>query len=218
MRLKSFGCSFIWGSDLPDENDLEPSRLSWPALLAQYLRREYQCYARPGAGNLQILEQVLNQAAESNTEDLFVIGWTWIDRFDYYSPEPTDANPWSTIMPVDTDSLATTYYRDLHSEYRDKLTSLIYVRQAVDVLRQKGIKFVMTYMDQLMFDQRWHTGPAVQDLQQHVQPCMTTFNGQTFLEWSRSQGFPESATWHPLTQAHESAAQLVITQLDHCLM
>ena len=65
MTLKSFGCSFIFGSDLADDGRdgpyATPSQLTWPALLAQHLGRDYQCYARPGSGNLQILNTILNQ-------------------------------------------------------------------------------------------------------------------------------------------------------------
>jgi hypothetical protein len=31
-------------------------------------------------------------------------------------------------------------------------------------------------------------------------------DGQTFLVWSRAQGYPESDRWHPLEQAHAQAA------------
>ena len=94
MTLKSFGCSFIFGSELADDGRdgpyATPSQLTWPAHLSKHLSRDYQCYARPGAGNLQILEQLLNQSAINDDTDLFVIGWTWIDRFDYYD---ADYNP-----------------------------------------------------------------------------------------------------------------------------
>ena len=66
MKLKSFGCSFIYGTDLADDGRgfiaATPSRLTWPALLAQNLDYSYECYARPGCGNLRILEKILNQA------------------------------------------------------------------------------------------------------------------------------------------------------------
>ena len=116
MRLKSFGCSFIFGSELADDGSNgphdTPSQLTWPAHLARHLSRDYVCYARPGSGNLQILENILNQAATSDAADLFVIGWTWIDRFDYYPANPASPSrsPWRTIMPVDTDDLAKVYY------------------------------------------------------------------------------------------------------------
>jgi hypothetical protein len=86
MKIKSFGCSFIFGTDLADETRGEPyaqsSQLTWPALLAQDLGLEYECHARPGSGNLRILEKILSISIQ--TPATFVIGWTWIDRFDYY--------------------------------------------------------------------------------------------------------------------------------------
>jgi hypothetical protein len=113
-------------------------------------------------------------------------------------------------MPVDTDDVAKTYYRNLHAEYRDKFTCLSYIKLAIDTLNQKGIPFIMTYIDKLLFDQRWHTTPAVLDLQEYVKPYMTTFEGQSFLEWSRAHGYPETEAWHPLEEAHRAAGEYVI--------
>jgi len=211
MQLKSFGCSFIYGTELVD-----PSNNTWPAHLAGRLNYNYKCYAKPGAGNLQILEQILNQASNKDDYDLFVIGWTWIDRFDYYNADQTGEfwKDWSTIMPVDTDTLAKTYYRDLHSEYRDKFTCLSYIKLAIDTLNQKRIPFIMTYMDSLLFDQQWHTTPAVLDLQQYVKPHMTTFNGKSFLEWSRTNNYPISNAWHPLEEAHLAAADYIVKRFN----
>ena len=220
MTLKSFGCSFIFGSELRDNGQngpyATPSNLTWPAHLSQYLNRNYECYARAGAGNLQILESVLNQTAVSNSSDLFVIGWTWIDRFDYYPVNPVtpSRSPWRTIMPIDTDKLAQVYYKDLHSEYRDKFTCLSYIKLAIDTLNQKGIKFIMTYMDELLFDQCWHTTPAVIDLQKFIKPYTTTFEGKTFLTWSRANGYPETKAWHPLEEAHRAAGNYMIKVFD----
>jgi hypothetical protein len=222
MQLKSFGCSFIFGSELgdeagdtPDEGYKHYSRLTWPAHLAQYLNATYKCFANPGSGNLQILEQILTQSTTKDV-DLFVIGWTWIDRFDYYNSEFAGSpwEEWSTIMPVNTNSLAKIYYRDLHSEYRDKFTCLSYIKLAIDTLNQKGIPFIMTYIDNLLFDQRWHTTPAVLDLQEYVKPYMTTFEGQSFLEWSRAQGHPETTNWHPSEAAHRAAGDYMIKVFD----
>ena len=217
MKLKSFGCSFIFGSELNDCVSVDtPSYLTWTAHVARCLTRNYECYASPGAGNLQILESILNQATASDQTDLFVIGWTWIDRFDYYPVNPTGLgqSPWRTIMPADTDDLAKAYYRDIHSEYRDKFTCLTYIKLAIDMLNQKGIPFIMTYMDNLLFDQRWHVTPAVLDLQEYVKLYMTTFEGQSFLEWSRSHGYPETVAWHPLEAAHLAAGDYMIKVFD----
>jgi hypothetical protein len=216
-NLKSFGCSFIHGTDLSDDGRTGPyatvSQLTWPALLAKHYQRTYSCFARPGAGNLQILEQTLNQAAISDSSDLFIVAWTWVDRFDHY-----DANydpgrkrsPWSTILPNDPSEVATVYYKNLHSEYQDKFNSLCYIKLAIDTLQQKNIKFVMTYMDNLLFDTRWHNTTGVADLQKYVRPYLTTFDNMNFLDWSRVNEYPMSQTKHPLEQAHKSAADYMI--------
>ena len=76
MIVKSFGCSFVFGTDLPDAASQEVcakfSRLTWPALIAQHLNFDYQCYAKPGSGNLQILERLLSQPPTSDN-DLYII-------------------------------------------------------------------------------------------------------------------------------------------------
>jgi hypothetical protein len=209
MKLKSFGCSFIFGTDLCDiahsTHQALPSKLTWPALVAQRLELEYCCYARPGAGNLRIAENVLAHAA-SGEHDLFVIGWTWIDRFDYTDTE----DRWHTLLPNDTGSVARTYYRDLHSQYRDKLTNLIIMRDTVSVLEKHGIPYVMTCMDELIMEQKWHATTAVTQAQDFLGARLSDFDGTNFLGWSERQGFDISATMHPLEQAHRAAADLML--------
>jgi hypothetical protein len=117
---------------------------------------------------------------------------------------------WETIRPTVETDLATAYYRDMHSEYRDKFTSLCYIKLAIDTLNQRNIPFVMTYQDELLFDQRWHTSKSVLALQASVKPHMTMFEGQTFLEWGRARGFEISSSLHPLETAHAAAADYLI--------
>jgi hypothetical protein len=218
MNLKSFGCSFIFGSELNDAG-LRPedaSKLTWPAHLANNQGYDYICYARPGSGNLQIAEKVLVQAATTETA-LFVINWSWVDRFDYvgtvestqiWMPDQPGID-WSTVMPTDQSDIADFYYRGLHSEIQDKLTTLINVRVVIDTLKQKNLPFIMTYMDDLMFDQRWNSSPAIADLQEYIRPYMTTFEGLTFLEWSKKYQYPISNLGHPLEDAHSAAGRYI---------
>jgi len=223
MKLKSFGCSFIFGTDLSDDGRDLPiptsSNLTWPAHLARALNYDYECYARPGSGNLQIAERVLSHAA-NNDLAFFVIGWSWVDRFDYTNstisntPIQSKWTNWRTLMPIDDSQLAQTYYKGLHSEFKDKLCSLINIKLVIDTLNQKHIPFLMTYMDELLFDQRWNCTPAVIELQNFIRPCMTQFEGQSFLDWSRKNGYVVSDTLHPLEQAHRAAANYMIKTFD----
>lgn len=226
MKLKSFGCSFIFGSDLPDDTNgvgepwFPASQLTWPALLAQHHNYTYECHARPGSGNLRILEKVLSQATTEPA--VFVIGWSWIDRFDYVTDAlefplhlrhpydlANDQNIWQTIRPGSSSSESDFYYRNLHTQYRDKLSTLIHMRTAIDVLNQRQIPFIMTYMDELIFERQYHVNAAVIDLQNYVLPYMTKFEDQTFLDYSRRHGFPVSPGLHPLQQAHQAAFELL---------
>jgi hypothetical protein len=223
MKLKSFGCSFIFGSELADDGQdlptLTPSNFTWPAHLAQHLGHKYDCLARPGSGNLQIAERVLSHATDVD-DSMFVVGWTWIDRFDYtnstISNDPIQSkwNNWRTIMPVDKTKLAKTYYQVLHTEYRDKLTTLMSIRLVIDTLKQKNIPFLMTYIDDLIFDQRWHTTPAVIDLQEYIKPYMTTFDNLNFVGWSKKNGYPITKIGHPLEAAHAAAGKYMINVFD----
>ena len=213
MILKSFGCSFIFGTDLHDDSRHRPkatySKYTWPALLAHSRGWDYACYARPGAGNLEILERLLSQLTDAQPA-VYVVGWSWIDRFSYTGEEHCHwRSPWQSLMPIDTDSLSQTYYRSLHSELRDKFTTLVNIRTAIDCLKQRGHRFIMTYMDDLTFDQRWNTTPAVTELQRYCEPYMTRFDGKTFLEHSKEKGFEISQTLHPLENAHQAAFELI---------
>ena len=209
MLLKSFGCSFIFGSELHDDGYggpiATPSQYTWPALLAKDLGYEYQCHARPGSGNLQILDRLLNQL--NNEPALYVIGWTWIDRFDYTNPFN---NQWRTITPMDTDENAIYYYKNLHSQYRDKFTTLTSIKLAIDMLNAKNASFIMTFMDDLIFETNWHLNAGVARLIEEVKPYLHNFDGDNFLEWSRKKGFPIGTRGkHPLEQAHQAAFELI---------
>jgi hypothetical protein len=210
--LKSFGCSLIFGSELADDAGDKPSQLTWPAHLSTKLNKSYECFASPGAGNLQILEQILNQIVDSNCQDLFVIGWSWKDRFDYfefgYDPIKNQ-NSWSSIIPTDESDVAHQYYKILHSEYKDKLCSLVYIKAAIDMLNQKQIPFIMTYMDSTIFDQHCDISNGVIDLQNYIKPFMTTFEGMNFLDWSQHHQYPITKNWHPLELAHTNASQYI---------
>ena len=208
MKLRSFGCSFIYGSELQDRS------ATWPALIADQLGIQHENHGIEGAGNLRIMESVLTHADRG---DLCIVNWTWIDRYDFVA---ISDEQWQSIRPSGTDSLSDFYYRHLHSQYRDMLTNLVYVKTALEHLRLVGARYLMTYMDHLLFEtvqDSWHHSRAISGLQQQIQPHMTLFDGLTFLQWSRSNHYPESALWHPLDQAHVQAALLMLPYIQGLL-
>lgn len=214
MILKSFGCSFIFGTDLADDGRngryATGSKLTWPALWAKDLGYEYQTYARSGSGNLQILERILQQTV-ADVPAVYVVGWTYIDRFDYISHdhEKWPGTPWKTVLPMDQDESTECYYKNFYSQLKDKLCTLIYIKTAIDTLKQRNIPFVMTYVDNLIFETEWHSNAAIFELQNYIRPYMTLFDQKTFLEFTRVNGYPISSAAHPLESAHRAAFELI---------
>lgn len=211
-KIITFGDSFLFGSDLKDCIDINTfeegySYLTWPALISKQLRIKYESYALGGVGNQFIMEQILDRDLSNS---LIVVNWTWIDRFDYhnYDDEFDKNNPYKTIMPgLDTEE-SKFYYKHLHSEITDKLRNLCFIHTAIEHIKDNGNPFVSTVLDQLIFDQQWHMSSAIEKMQKKVRLNTSFFpNDQTFLEWSRANGYPESDNWHPLEQAHKEAAR-----------
>ena len=206
----------MWGSEMADADPF-PSQHSWPALLAQQLGMSYQCMARPGGGNLLIAEQVLNHVALPGAGDrliepaFFVINWTYIDRFDYTNAQN---DRWDTIRPGGSwdgqEALADHYFRNLHSQYRDKLTTLMHIKLCIDSMQQAGHEFLMTYMDELIFETEWHISSAVLRLQEYIRPHLRQFDGRNMLQYSRDRGHDFGLQAHPLESAHEDLFQYAL--------
>jgi hypothetical protein len=223
--LASFGCSFVFGSDLPDDGSTGlwhiPSNLTWPALLAKKIDYVYDCRAKPGSGNLQIAETLHNHIVQSPA-DIYIVGWTWIDRYDRVDDSaddwPASHTKWKTLLPNNPDPISDFYFRNLHNEYQDKFTSLLYIKNTIDLLLQQNKTFVMTCMDNLVFDRTWHTSPGVSFLQDYCKPYMKYFHGMDFLNYSKSMKFTISKSMHPLADAHESAAEIMLPVLQKMLV
>jgi hypothetical protein len=73
----------------------------------------------------------------------------------------------------------------------------------------------MTFIDDLTFETKWHTTPAITDAQDYVRPYLSDFDGKMFIDWSRSNGYTVSDMMHPLEDAHRAAADLVIADIDN---
>jgi hypothetical protein len=221
MKIVSFGDSFLFGTDLADSacglpDIWRPSLSTWPALLATHAQAEYLCCAYPGVGNFFTLREIIRiLAEEKNKQDLFFcIGWTWIDRFDYQGT--SDHFIWNTVRPtLDNQSVDDHYYRNLHSELTDKFHSLVWMHQAICLLEQAQVRYVMTMMDDLVFDTKFHAPSYVVDLQQRVRPHITYFDGSNFLDWSKQKNFAISAGSHPLEEAHQAAFDYLLLKTSN---
>lgn len=202
MILGAFGDSFLFGNDLKDCIGNTASSCTWPALISKKLNMQYKCHAKPGIGNRQIINSLLDTIGNY---DFYIINWTWIDRYDYVD---IVSNTWNTTRPVlDNKKIDKFYYKHLHSELHDKQNTLGIVYQAISLLEAHNCKYLMTYMDSLILDEKWHCPPNVKLLQEKVKNKLDSIEGMTFLDYARTNNLPISDRWHPLEDAHQAAAE-----------
>lgn len=213
--IKSFGCSFVYGSDLFDSKQfvplfnysvsMQPSLLTWPATIAKQLNLAYECYATPGQGNFKIYCDILANSY-LNDQSVYLINWSWIDRFDYVN----NIEQWNTLRPAEDSELEKFYYRNIHSQLTDMISNATYIVSAAEHLKSLNCSYVMTYMNYDLLtpiDADWHDPRYLEVLQNKLKTILVDFDGKNFLDWSRDNNFAISDTWHPLEAAHAAAAE-----------
>jgi len=216
-RIVSFGDSFIWGSEIFNNDD---GLKAWPGIVARDLGCDYRTCSVPGCGNENIARQVFAYFHQhAKTDTLAIINWTWGSRYDFYS---VTNECWTTLGPtcvpqrleqvLASDSEAQRvidFYRDYlgNSVVWDKFRSLMPMFAVQQYLESCAVPSIQTYMDLEMFDTTWHAPDYVRILQDLVHPNLQLFEGKNFLDWSRSRGFEiTNPGLHPLEEAHASAA------------
>lgn len=223
-NLIAFGDSFTWGSELSDEFILEnnselnsvlierygklpnkPSKLTWCSLLSDSLNKNYICHAIPGSSNQSILRSFLSNVDSITPDDLIVINWTWINRWDFYNLQE---EKWSTVRPASNEATEfdKLYYKYFQSELWDKLETLKSMYLANSILNSYGIKFVQTSIDDLVFNTEYHAPDYILALQNSLNNDILYFGNKGFYAWAKDNNFPMSkGVGHPLEKAHKEA-------------
>jgi len=192
------------------------SRLTWPALLANSLDKEYVCYAVPGASNQTITRQFFQYLPYISTDDIVVVNWTWIDRWEVFTEHDERQKQWTVLRPSGSDNkkLNQFYFKHLQSELWNKLETLKMILLLINTLKIKKIKFLMTSIDKLIISSNYHSPSYVSTLQNEVMNDIAWFNEEGFYDWCKNNEFPISETGgHPLEEAHAEAFKYV---KEHC--
>jgi hypothetical protein len=193
------------------------SNNTWVALLAKEFGIEYNCYASPGSSNHTILRELLNNIQSFNKGDLVIVNWTWIDRWDMVD---INDNKWVTLRAnSDTDTHTDTYlhrfyFKYIQSELWNKLETLKNMALVIDILKNIGVNFIMTCLDNIVTDEQYHAPQYILELQSMVVPNLTWFDGDGFYDWSNKNNFSVGETGHPLEDAHTSAFNYIKNNYD----
>ena len=221
-KIVGFGDSFVFGSELANNND---GQLSWLGQAARQLNVEYETYAVPGCGNENISRQILTYFSNNPSDNvLAVINWTWGARWDFYV---TGRETWTTLglscvppklaplVGLEEAEKILEFYNKYpgNSTTWDKFRTLQTIYATQQFLKQLNVPSVQTYMDAEMWDPTWHAPDYIKTLQDLTREPLQTFEGLTFLDWSYKNGFTVTDPGlHPLEDAHAAACELWV---DH---
>jgi len=208
-KVIAIGDSFTRGDELDDcppsfsEDPFVHSKQTWPAIIAQGLGIEYECISLGGRGNHWI-SSVLSDKLYSNDNILFIINWSWFERFDYIDNESKTVQ-WKTTHPRHEDRLNHFFYKHIDNELWNLHRNLQQIHSTICLLQQNKKKFIMTCIDPMLY-MKYKPFKPLQDQTNHY---IINFWGYTFLEWSKQKGFPIGPGGHPLEKAHTEAANYI---------
>jgi hypothetical protein len=217
-KIVGFGDSFVFGSELADNND---GQKSWIGQAAKQLGVDYETTAVPGCGNENITQQILTYFSNNPSDNvLAVINWTWGARWDFYIP---GVEKWTTLglscvpsrlaplVGIEEATKILEFYNKYpgHSTTWDKFRTLQSIYSAQQFLKYINVPSIQTYMDAEMWDTTWHAPDYIKTLQDLTREPLQTFEGLTFLDWSYKHGFSVTDPGlHPLEDAHNTACKL----------
>jgi len=210
-KLHAFGDSFTFGSDLKDCDTSYGNKIhsenTWPSLLANSKSLNYVCHAYPGETNQTMVRRFFGNVHLIDSDDFVVVNWTWINRWDFYN---TNDNKWEHLRPDTEDNIFfENYIKYFQSELWDKLETLKAINLVQSFLKNKNIKFIMTCIDKLAFDDRWHCPKYIENLQDIVRDDIQWFEGMGFYDWAKTNNYKISDKWHPLEEAHRDAFKYI---------
>jgi len=204
--LFSFGDSFTYGTELSDCIN-NYSRKTWPSLVANKLGLSYDCYAYGGTGNQQIAYHVVDIFSKSiyKNRNLYVINWTWIERFDYID---IDSDRWQTIHPRHENLLAHFFYKHVDHHAWNLIRNLQIIYSTIQFLRTHDCNFFMTSIDDNLLDKNYpmEWTSTISTLQSLVRPYINLIENKNFYAWSKDKKFSFAPGGHPLEDAHSAAA------------
>lgn len=144
-RLLAFGCSFTYGTALPDcytpstgKHGSYPSKQAWPFLLAEKLNLKCRNMAVPGNSNKTILYTILN--TDFRSTDTVVIMWTFFSRHSMVVNNK--CKEYSIWRENDPDSML--YYSRFYSEENAVFDSYEHINFADKYLKSRVATVVHT--------------------------------------------------------------------------
>lgn len=225
-KLVSAGCSFIHGSELGDEVPF--SQQTYPALLANHLAIDYDCIAYPSASNQGITKKILDY--KDKQDCLFVIQWTFPSRLGVnlsykYADKNNKQTHWFDLAPNNWDLIG--HFQE-YKEYTAQLKTLGIDKLSNTVYKHMGNDENFIFQTKLCMDcvklnlteakAQYLFVAGCNDIigigTRFGQSNIASFENKGFVEWCKHKNFDIGKFKHPLQQAHRSAADYLVSNVN----
>ena len=216
MKILAIGCSFTYGSELPDtELDTfytkkKPSQLAYPALLAKQLNGTVTNLSLPGGSNGRIFRLVVDQLSKEHY-DLVICGWTDHARADFrYDGNDLPATATSSWAFKEFPWIEQYYkvHHDYEQSWQTWLAQLITLQA---YLKSRGQKYVFLSMNKPVF------GDALTDYQHLIEQVdQSHYMGWPTVGMTTWMGdCPKGPGGHPLELGHQRIAERINEHIRH---
>jgi hypothetical protein len=149
-RLVAFGCSYAYGHGLSDCHERtgqpgpQPSKFSWPSLLATKLDRECINLSQCGLSNKAIWHRIVNTSFTPS--DVVVIGWSYPERWCIIRSE-SDSGSVEDIGPWIKGKIHRVFYTKLYNEVDMNVDFNLRISHAMMHLDNAGIENYHTLIE-----------------------------------------------------------------------
>lgn len=205
-RLIAHGCSFTYGEELED-----PSKTSWPALVAKELNIDCNNLAKPGYSNDAIVQDLVK--FDPDQDDLVTVGWSSYlrmglhDDHGWYTTvvsqrKNIDIIDWNRRERIIDDLLISNADEWLYERW---LTQVILLQSFLDA---KAIKYL--FFSAFDNQSRYEIyKKKFYNLHNRInQHRFIGWPNEGFVEWS--YGMPKGSRGHPLEAGHVMTAKKVL--------
>jgi hypothetical protein len=202
-KVIAIGDSFLAGSELQQFD------LTWPGLFAKKYNLKYQCLSQPGHTSQYVLRTLFESLSTEIDKCIYIIHWPSAIRFEYVDKENDNwvqLNPNSIIFGNQySNSIQKLYYQHINSLLLDKWHTLLIIYAAIQALDKTNHQYVLTTVDDFLFDTKFHNPLYVEFLQKACKDKIYWFDNKTFTKWSTDHNFKFGRYGHPLEKAHQAA-------------
>jgi hypothetical protein len=215
-KVHAFGDSFTFGhelSDCPTNKEINHSNLTYAALIATKLNREYCCYAVGASANNAMTRRLIENINNIDSEDLVLIMWTFPYRKEFLLDGELG---FKSVISSDSYEFAKNYFKYIDANVQWHITETlkeIYIAQTL--LKEKNIKHIFLSATTDIAQAIISNNLSYSNLLPHINLTNWLFfeNDLGFKDWAK-QILKLNFAAHPPDYAHKVLCEKILAKIN----